>query len=244
MRRRAFTLVELMTVLAIMAILYAIAVPAFIATKAAVKSAVSMNGLKDLSQSLLMYVADSDDNAPLAMYNGPNGLVAWFGSQTGPGVFDPTQGILSAYEAGKNPHDPTYQGEPWLGDGSGYGYNWGYIGSDFNMQPFYQNFPNCRNAASMTSLSSPSTTILFATSAYYSAPWTPGGNGKTYDFGFIDPPRLWKGNPNVDFREEGTKSVNMITKQVTSTGHANVVRADGSARPKNQGALDDAQFER
>src|SRR5579862_2806807 len=146
MKQRGFTLVELMTVLAILAILYAIAVPAFIATKAAVNSSVSVNGLKQLGESTNMYIADSDDTAPLAMYNGASGmLIAWFGAQTGPGQFDPKGGLLAPYQKGKVSLDPTAHFQPWIGDGSGYGYNWGYIGSDFNNYPVYYDFPNCRN---------------------------------------------------------------------------------------------------
>ncbi|MHB8637082.1 MAG: type II secretion system protein [Fimbriimonadaceae bacterium] len=245
MRRRGFTLVELMTVLAILAILYAIAVPALVATKAAVNSAVSVNGLKELGQCTNMYIADSDDTAPLAMYTGPSGmLVAWFGAQTAPGQFDPKGGLLSAYEKGRPNVDPTAKFQPWIGDESGFGYNWGYIGSDFNLYPVYIDFPNCRNAANLSELSAPSTTILFATSSYFSAPWLPGGTGTYYDFGFVDPPHLWLGNPDVDFRHQGIKTVDVRGKKVTSTGHANVVRCDGSARPEHMGDVTDAMFMR
>src|SRR5271154_5321219 len=100
MKRNGFTLVELLTVLSILAILYAIAVPAFIAGKAAVVSTISLNGLKELGECTNMYIGDSDDLAPLAMYSSPKGLVAWFGLQTGPGEFDTSQGLLSPYEKG------------------------------------------------------------------------------------------------------------------------------------------------
>ena len=245
MNRRGFTLVELLTVVAILAILYAIAVPAFIATKAAVSSSISVNGLKELGESSSMYLADSDDTAPLAMYTGPTGmLVAWFGAQTGPAKFDPKGGLLAPYEKGHVSFDPTFLGQAWLGDGSGYGYNWGYIGSDFNYFPVYFDFPNCRNAANMSQLSSPSKTIAFATSSYFNATWLPKGTGTYYDFGFIDPPHLWNGNPDVDFRHQGIKKVDTKNSQVTSTGHANVVRCDGSAKPKHWGEITDDQFTR
>ena len=245
MKRRGFTLVELLTVLAILAILYAIAVPAFIATKAAAQSMVSVNGLKELGECTNMYIADSDDTAPLAMYTGPNGmLVTWFGAQTGPAQFDPKGGLLYSYQKGHPSADPTAKYQPWIGDGSGYGYNWGYVGSDFNYYAVYFGFPNCQNAANMSQLTGPATTILFATSGYYSAPWLPGGTSTYYDFGFIDPPHLWNGNPDVDFRHQGVKTVDVKNKKVTSSGHANVVRCDGSAKPMKWGQITDDMFTR
>lgn len=245
MRRGGFTLVELLTVMAILAILYAIAVPAIIATKAAVQSTVAMNGLRDLGQAINMYTADSDDYAPLACYTSETGsLQAWFGRQTSPGHFDTGKSLLAPYEKGKPPHDPIFSAAAWLGDGSGYGYNWGYIGSDFNMKGSYAGFPNCQNPAAMSQLADPSQTVTFATSSYFFAPWLPGGDGRYYEFNFIDPPRLWNGNPNVDFRHQGTKTVDTQGRQVTSTGHALVVRADGSAKSRHMGDLDDKQFER
>jgi prepilin-type N-terminal cleavage/methylation domain-containing protein len=245
MKRKGFTLVELLTVMAILSILYAIAVPAFIAGKAAVVSAISINGLKELGQCTSMYLGDSDDMAPLAMYDNQAGqLETWFGTQTSPTVFDTSQGLLSPYEKGHPNYDPSLHAQPWVGDASGYGYNWGYIGSDFNMQPTYLGFPNCQNPANMAELTSPSTTILYATSSYFFAPWLPKGDGQTYEFNFIDPPRLWHGNPNIYFRLQGTKTVDLVKKTVISTGHANVVRADGSAKPKHMGDISDADFMR
>lgn len=243
MTRRAFTLVELMTVLAILAILYAIAVPALLAGKAAVNSTISINGLKELGQATSMYAADSEDTAPLAMYTASNGMLqAWFGLQTGPGTFDTDSGLLANYMKGHESYDPSAQFKPWIGDASGYGYNWGYIGSDFNYYPIYIGFPNCQNAASLSQLTSPSTTIAYATSSYFFAPWLPNGDGSYYQFNFIDPPHLWIGNPDVDFRHQGIKTVDVKNKKVTSTGHANVVMCDGSAKPKFMGAITDDSF--
>ena len=151
MRRSGFTLIELLTVMAILSILYAIAVPAFVAGKAAVINSVAINGLKQLGECTNMYVADSDDVAPLAMYeSGPMGLITWFGAQTGPGVFDSNSGLISPYDKGHVSKDLSFHGSPWIGDDAGYGYNWGYIGSDFNMQSSYVVASrHCQNAANI-----------------------------------------------------------------------------------------------
>jgi prepilin-type N-terminal cleavage/methylation domain-containing protein len=242
--QRAFTLVELLVVISILAILSAILMPALVAAKGAVQTWATGESMRGFSTAFSMYASDCDDTAPLAMYQGQNGLIAWFGAQTGPGEFDQKTGILGSYLGGKSPRDATFKPKPWLGDGSGFGYNWGYIGSDFNMQPLYVNFPNCINAARLSELQNTSNTIVFTTSSYFNAPWLPNGDSETYDFGFIDPPKLWKGNPNVDFRHQGAKSMDPKAQTVTSSGLALVLRADGSLKTMKQTQVTDAMFER
>ena len=73
-----------------------------------------------------------------------------------------------------------------------------------------------------------------ATSSFYYATWFPNGDGQTYDFGFIDPPANWYGNPDIDFRHMGLRSPDAPIKLVTSTGNAPVVYADGHSGKMKQ----------
>lgn len=64
---RAFTLVELLMVIAIIAILAAILFPVFAQAKTAAKKAVSLNNLKQLATANLLYAGDNDDALPRTM---------------------------------------------------------------------------------------------------------------------------------------------------------------------------------
>lgn len=66
----------------------------------------------------------------------------------------------------------------------------------------------------------------------------------TYDFGFVDPPRLWHGDPNMDFRHVGNKRVDIPNRQVLGDGQAVVVFTDGSAKGLRQEQVKDNMFER
>jgi prepilin-type N-terminal cleavage/methylation domain-containing protein/prepilin-type processing-associated H-X9-DG protein len=68
--KKAFTLIELLVVIAIIAILAAILFPVFAQAKEAAKKTADLSQMKQQGLGLLMYSADSDDLAPLWMYNG------------------------------------------------------------------------------------------------------------------------------------------------------------------------------
>jgi len=96
----------------------------------------------------------------------------------------------------------------------------------------------------MTTLSYPSRTVIFATSAFFNAPWLPDGDGQKYDFGFIDAPSGWNGNPNVDFRHWDTRTVDLVNKKVITTGRAYCIFGDGHVSTRKETQLDDSNFER
>jgi prepilin-type N-terminal cleavage/methylation domain-containing protein len=244
MRRKGFTLVELMTVIGIIAILSAILFPVFKSVRGAAHQMSAGSSIRQLGNAVQLYAADADDCMPLAMYLGPEGLHAWFGVQKPDGTFDPSLGMLSSYRGKRPLKDPIHRALDYLGDQSGFGYNWGYLGSDFNLTMNYWGFPNCVNPARYSELARPSSTIAFATSSFLNAPWLKGGDGRTYDFGFIDPPKLWNGTPNMDFRHQGIKVVDAQKREVRSSGNAAVVFADGSMKLRKQDQIKDSMFER
>ena len=242
-RRRGFTLVELLTVMAIIAILAAVFLPVVRSVRGAAYQTLASRSIGQLGQAVNMYMADSDDMYPCAMYTYGDGLwQTWFGRMNPDGTIDPTQGTLRPYVKGKL-KDSTAQGLPYLGDGSGFGYNWGYLGSDFNIRLDFSEFPNCLRPSVGSEVTNPARTVVFATSAYYYAPWT-GGDGRTYDFGYVDPPRFWYDNPNAHFPHREPKIVEIERKRVKPRGFALFVFADGNVRALTPERVNDAMFER
>ncbi len=244
MRRKGFTLVELLTVMAILAILFAIFMPVAKAVRGAAYQYNAANAVKQLGTSTLMYAADNDDTAPLAFYPTPYGMQTWFGLGDSMGVYNTAQGILSPYTFGRVLKDPTHHAKDWLGDRSGFGYNWAQIGSDAHIAGSQTWYPWCANAARLSEIKDPSNTILYATSAFVNAKWLPNGDGETYDYGFIFEPYYWAGNPPVDFRHQGVKKVDNVGKRITSDGLAVVVMADGRTKAYKQDQMKDSMFMR
>jgi len=244
MKKRAFTLVELLTVMAILAILFAIFMPMARAARAAAFQYNASNAIKQLGTATTLYAADYDDTAPLAFYPTPSGMQTWFGLGDSWGVYNPQLGLLTSYTGGRTLKDPTHQAKDWLGDHSGFGYNWAQIGSDSHIQGGQSYYPWCTNAAHFSELKDPSNTILYTTTAFVNASWLPGGDGQTYDYGFVYEPYYWDGNPPMDFRHQGTKKILNNVKKVESDGMALAVMADGRVRALKQTQVTDAMFMR
>lgn len=241
-KKSGFTLVELLVVIAIIAILAAFLFPVFVTARSAAFQMVVSKSVKDAQTATNLYMADHDDTFPVAMYLEPDGVRTWFGKYVGGDEsFDVKGGLLSPYNKGKFGKDPTLQAQPYFGDYSGIGYNWGIIGSDFHLTQNYSTWPNCQNAARGSELDETSTTVVFATSSYYSAPWT-NGDGRRYLFGFFDPPSMWNGNPNIDFRHMAKVTVDVENEKVTSSGNAIVAMADGSTKTRKEPDLTEDQF--
>ncbi len=86
--KKAFTLSELLGVLAIIAILAALLVPVFAQAKAAAKASANLSNLKQTGLGHIQYSADNDDIFPLAVrYETPEGQAQAFGA---PAVFATT----------------------------------------------------------------------------------------------------------------------------------------------------------
>lgn len=242
-RVRGFTLVELLNVIAIIAILYALFMPVVQAAMGAAKRYSAKSAIRQMPQALAMYQSDSDDSFPPAMYRETGGLRAWFGVLRDNNVLDLRSGILTPYWGKSPPKDPTHLAHPYLGNLSGFGYNWGYLGSDINLSLDYSAFPNCLRPATGAQITHPSETIAFATSVYYFARWLKG-DGQYYDFGFIDPPKFWKGNPNVHFRHGDPPLIDEEARTVTPRGMAIVAFVDGGSRIVTPKTLKDKAFYR
>ena len=133
-RRSAFTLIELLVVIAIIAILAAILFPVFAQAREKARQASSSSNLRQIGLAAMMYVQDYDETYPLYQYADCQGFTCyqyWFGLRT-PTGWDKTKGLLYPYmKNGQIQRCPSWTGKSTFGDGNGYGYNWGYLGSDF-----------------------------------------------------------------------------------------------------------------
>ena len=233
-RTRGFTLVELLTVMAIIAILSGILMPAAMSARALAFQYSATQALSQVGTAATMYAQDNDDTFMPAFYPSGGGIQAWFGFRDANGQVHKEMALLRQYEGRRTLADPTFQAKDYMGDHSGFGYNWAYIGSDFGVTGDYSTFPTCHDAAHPSQLTNPSKTIILATSSYYFAPWLPKGDSTTYDFGFIDPPAFWAGNPDIDFRHNGMRDPDIAAKVVVSRGNAPVVFSDGHVAVKKQ----------
>jgi len=101
--RKGFTLIEILVVIAIVAILAAILFPVFSRARAKARQAACASNLKQLATALEMYTQDYDETLPGAP-NGNGGGSAYGGwiwyanfGVPGPGYFDVVRGALYPY---------------------------------------------------------------------------------------------------------------------------------------------------
>lgn len=241
--RKAFTLIELLVVMAIIAILAAILLPVITGVKAAVDQGTAARALGQLHMAASLYMSDSDDRYMPAMYVGDEGRWQfWFGQHVEDTEYETERGLLFPYLK-RVLRDSTHFAKPHLGDGSGFGYNYGSIGGDWHHTNNYADWPNSKGMALSSMIDDPSSTVVFATTAYYYAGWQ-GGDDNYYDFGFFDPPSGWNGNPNIHFRHIQRPTIDSEAGEVYGDGHAVMAFADGSVRPVKQRQVQDAWFYR
>lgn len=241
--QKAFTLIELLVVIAIIAILAAILFPVFATAREKARQASCGSNLRQLGLAALMYVQDYDETYPLYQYADCQGFTCyqyWFGLRAGT-TWDKSKGLLYPYmKNGQIQRCPSWAGKAKFGDGNGYGYNWGYIGSDYYLT---FNWPPA-NPAALAALASTSDKILFSDSGFVNVPWY-GGDGTVVETPGIDPPGQWYGVPTMDFRHvDNTKNINTTLQTVTDNGWANCVLADGHVKAYKQPQVFDSMFTR
>jgi prepilin-type N-terminal cleavage/methylation domain-containing protein len=82
-RRRGFSLIELLTVIAVLALLCAILFPVFARAREAARRTTCLSNLRQLVTAHHLYVQDYDETLPTWFLPGANGLITWpvfFGS--------------------------------------------------------------------------------------------------------------------------------------------------------------------
>jgi prepilin-type N-terminal cleavage/methylation domain-containing protein len=175
MKGRAFTLVELLVVVAVIGILSSLTLPAALRARRASHSAVCLNNLRQLGAATQLYWADNDNN-PFPYKSGAtnNGDVYWFGwierGVEGQRRFDVSQGLLYPYVRDSVRKCPqlNYSLAEFKLKATGAAYGYGY---NLHLSPA----PNLLKLK-MHSLARPSDLALFADSAQvntFQAPASP-----------------------------------------------------------------------
>ncbi|MHC5082857.1 MAG: type II secretion system protein [Planctomycetota bacterium] len=211
---RAFTLIEILTVLSIIALLTAILVPALAVVKNMAKMTLCKSNLRQLALANQNYANDHQGYwVPGAINIDTTNLHRWYGTR--PSTNDPFEtdkGPLAAYLEDTrlqcpqkvqyidlNPSHELYE----EGNG-GYGYNFTYVGSKIWASGLET--PDSSQSAKVTEIRQPQATLLFADTAFCryinSAP-------TFIRYGFIEPrwfvidkepSPVWDPSPSIHFR--------------------------------------------
>ena len=246
-RHFGFTLIELLVVIAIIAILAAILFPVFASAKEAAKKAVCVSSTRQLGLATTLYLLDSEGTYPPYVYNCNASFQCdqyeLVGRTSPTAPWDKTLSLIYPYVKSQELQKcPSWTGQPVYGDGNGYGYNWGFLGSDCYINFDCYSFWPPINPANESSIAASANTVAYADSGYDNVPWY-GGNGQMLESIAIDPPSQWYGVPTVDFRHvNNQKVVNAVAQTVTDLGLANMVFADTHVKAYHQTAVTDAMF--
>ena len=207
--RAAFSLIELLVVITIIAVLSAILFPVFAQSREKARQSSCLSNVRQLGVATLLYAQDYDETLPLYQYNT---LVYWVGGRDSPGQkLDKTRGIVYPYlRSGDISRCPSFTGSDNLG-GTGYGIN-----RRLMFATGYAPHP-----AKLPTLSSPASTILFGDAGIPNFP-VRGTTGETVS---IESPSDWLPSPTVDFRHQSMACF------VWADGHAKPVRRAEFARP-------------
>jgi len=203
MRSAAFTLLELLVVMAIIAALIALLLPVFRSVKLQGQATQSSNNLRQLVAANIAYANDHECYVPADDISNNR---RWCGARTSAtGTYDPTKGYLAPYlgQSRMITPDPLFttmlHGSKSFENGAGgYGYNEVYIGGT----PVWSyNADGSRVSAHPLAIQRPALTVMFATTAYA----VPGG---VQEYPFCEPP-FWdfgdgpmgsRPSPSVHFR--------------------------------------------
>ncbi len=227
---QAFTLVELMVVIAILLVLIALAMPVLQRSRRQAMAVESASNLRQLALANLAYASDHGVYVPADHWS--NNL-RWHGARSSTSsAFDPTRGLLSPYlgDAGRARVCPFFKeltrSHATFEEGSGgYGYNAAYVGGRPGGP--YASDTGLRVPATQAQVALPESTLMFATTAlarsngiqeypYAEPPFWDFGNG----------PTSWRPTASVHFRVNGKALVAWCDGHVTT--ESPIDRPEGS----------------
>ncbi|MCC6730193.1 MAG: type II secretion system protein [Chthonomonadales bacterium] len=249
-RRRAFTLVELLVVVAIVAILASILFPAFAQARDKARQTGSLSNLRQLGLAFAMYVQDTDEVLPPALGAGAPGTTTPdnFGSFRWPWLTLPYARSMAIYRSPsdtgdlvgpacsggcRDPRNP-FHGYLW-GMFPSYGYNWWYLAPDYRVpegrDPSTASSRSSRGVA-LAAVGAPADTLLLADSI-----WAPRDEPTRLVMGFflVYPPFTWSGSPPLTMTSYGYA-------WPRHQNQANCVLVDGHARALTVGRLADERL--
>jgi prepilin-type processing-associated H-X9-DG protein/prepilin-type N-terminal cleavage/methylation domain-containing protein len=241
-RRSAFTLLELLVVVAILALLIGMMLPSLSRAKQHARKTVCLANIRHLALANLIYAEDNSNYLVLAAEGIADrdvtrrNLRRWHGQRSSTSVpFDPSFSPLIRYigSAGLK-QCPSFVKDIDFSDRAGpdaafeagcggYGYNDSYVGGRSDL--YGLDDKASKNSVRTTDIRSPSQTVLFTDSAYVTET---GGSRTKIAYSFCHPP-FWEfgpsggpsgmsPNPTIDFRH---------------LGQCNVAWADGHADSQN-----------
>ncbi len=219
-RRAAFTLVELLVVIGILAVLMGVLIPVLGKARAAGSSTLCQNNLRQLQHAALEYSVDNRGYLPPAHFDFiTKNLHRWHGTRTTVNsAFDFTFSPLRPYlQKGVIKQCPTFDPSPggFEQSAGGYGYNDHYLGSSselasgpMSFQVYQSTYVN--SPAKMAMIARPAETIMFTDAAIASP--------DLIEYSFVEPPLAsgYPTSPSIHFRHAGRANVVWVDGHVTS----------------------------
>lgn len=226
--RRGFTLVELLVVVAIIALLIGLLAPGLSAARERGQAAACLNNLRQLGAAVAMYANDYNDRCvPLAYWStdiiGSGPVVYWWGTNES-GLVDSSRGFVTPYLQSELAERSVYEcpRQPWgsykpqgaaKAVTSTYGYNGYYLSPEHT--PGWAGQIGHRPWQSLGRILDTSRVVAFADSLIDL------GGGQPRNSALLDPPQLFAGgawidnpNPTTAFRHRGA------TQAAHVDGHA------------------------
>ena len=242
---RAFTLVELIVSISIIAALVGILLPTLGSARDAARGAVCLSGQRQLVTGWMLYAQDNAERVmPLAYTDaadiGSGDGIYWWGSDgSTSGVIDHGAGFLAPYldaslgvrSVFECPTQPvgTYipQGNPLIPEErrftSTYGYNGYYLSP--SRTPGWSGTIGSQAWKRLSDLDRSSDLLVFADTLLPTSPSRPGRSSA-----LLDPPLLYLGDGEWTVNEHPTTAFRHGSRGPGLSGAANAATADGSAR--------------
>ena len=205
-----FTLVELLTVVAVLALLAAILTTLLPAARAAAEAAACRSNLRQLAAANLAYAADHGRYVAAASDIAGANSIRWHGVRTAGQAFDGAQGPLAEYLGGGAASAwvrrcPAFRPDAAGFEAScgGYGYNALGVGSEACLAVEHPESQGLRAGT----IIHPAQTVMFADTAFLQGS---GSKARLIEYSFAEPPRFAGGGtpwPSIHFRHRGRANV-------------------------------------